>query len=177
MLVRTLLIWLFCLSPFCSTSQQKEVIHSPIDVKVDSVMSLVNNPTVAKGTTSQQWQKKCEQWFAPSGYVVLIRANKTEKWIPAATFLGSRPAGIRYEMQSVKVIHFQNIKKIKEGEYSSQASIYFDVQNFENHLPVTKSISKVTIPLTQIPAATDYWQIYELRLVEVPSRLSAKPHP
>ncbi len=169
------IFWL--LFPIALQAQQKEVIHWPIDSKLDSLMKVLNYPVLTKGVALQQTRKQCEMLFAPTGYIVLVRSNQSEKWIPASQFLASRAPGSRYELESAKVIHFQNVKKIKEGEYTSQATIYFDVRHFDEHIPVTKSVSKVTIPFTKVPPATDYWQIYELRLTETSSRPSASPHP
>lgn len=168
-------LWLF--STITLYAQQKEIIHWPIDAKLDSVMKVLNNPVLTKGTTLQHSQKQCEMLFAPTGYVVLIRASQPEKLIPVDQFLSSRTTASRYELESAKVIHFQNVRKVKEGEYSSQATIYFDVKRFQDHVPVTRSVSKVTIPFTKVPPASDYWQIYELRLNETSNRLSAHPHP
>lgn len=172
-----LILLLWFVSSTVLYAQQKEAIHWPIDTKLDSVMKVLTNPILTKGTATQHFRKQCEMLFAPTGYIVLVRLNQSEKWIPISQFLASRVPGSRYDFQSVKVIHFQDIKKIKEGGYMSQASIYFDVKRFEDHVPITKSISKVAIPLTQMPPASDYWQIYELRLIETTNRLSINPHP
>ncbi|PQA55474.1 hypothetical protein [Siphonobacter curvatus] len=158
-------------------AQSREAIHWPIDTKLDTVMHWLSGKT--KGQDLKYLQQQCEWLFAPSGYFIVELPNKTEKWIAVPQFLSqlNRSSGVRYQMKSVKVIHFQDVKKDKNGKYSSYASIYFDVQHFENHQPQSSSVSKVTIPLSQTPPASDYWQIYELKITEVPNTLSATPKP
>lgn len=153
----------------------------PIDTKVEAVLQTINTTILTKGPMTKSEQQRRQQQFlslfAPSGYFVVLMPNKTERWVSASQFLAQlNPArGVHYELKTAKVIHFQAVSRNKKGEYSSRAVIYFDVTRFDNHLPVTRTTSRVMIPLAQTPPAADYWQIYELKVVEVSNSISSAP--
>lgn len=162
-----------------SRTGRQPSISWPIDAKVDTVLKIINTSVLTKGpltkTEQQHRQQAFVALFAPSGYFIVMLPNKTELWVSAGQFLArvSRTRGVRYQLQTAKVIHFQEAVRNRRGEYSSRAIIYFDVSRFDNHLPITQTTSRVTIPLSQTPPAADYWQIYELKVVEVNNLLAA----
>ncbi|MFT4032234.1 MAG: hypothetical protein QM669_07425 [Siphonobacter sp.] len=143
----------------------------PIDAKVDSVMEILSKKEIDRK------KNQIEALFAPSGYFIVLLPNKSERWVSVNQFLNqiNHTSGTRYQLHSAKVIHFEDVKRNEKGMYSSQATIYFDVRHFENHLPVTEHISKVAIPLNYTPPSTDYWQIYELKLIEVNPTVLSTP--
>lgn len=166
-------------SPGDSIRTRQPSINWPIDAKVDTVLKIINTRVLTKGPLTRTEQQYREQaftaLFAPSGYFVVLLPNKTEVWVSASQFLArvSRARGVRYQLLAAKVIHFQNVSRDRNGEYSSRAIIYFDVSRFSNHVPITQTTSRVTIPLAQPPPAADYWQIYELKVAEVNNMLAS----
>ncbi|MBC8156266.1 MAG: hypothetical protein H7Z72_25550 [Bacteroidetes bacterium] len=162
-----------------SRTGRQPSVNWPIDAKVDTVLKTINTSVLTKGPLTKMEQQHRQQafmaLFAPSGYFVVMLPNKTELWVSAGQFLArvSRTRGVRYHLLAAKVIHFQDAVRNRKGEYSSRAVIYFDVSRFDNHVPVTQTTSRVTIPLSQPPPAADYWQIYELKVVEVNNLLAA----